>query len=265
MLGTLSKVGTAGLIALFSLSGPLPQGAEEIAALRREIDALKAQQAAMQKDLSLIKNLLQALLQQRPQAQQEQQNPLENASIAIAGRPAMGSASAKVTLVEVSDYHCPFCRRHTQQVFPQIQKDYVDTGKVRYVFVDYPIAQLHPDAAKAHEAANCAGEQGKFWEMHRSLFTNPPARDQAQFAVQAKAVGIDVNRFTACLGSGKYATPVRESVERIQDLGISGTPTTLVGLTPAGGGPMKIAKVVVGAQSYQAFRATIDAVLSEAK
>jgi protein-disulfide isomerase len=177
----------------------------------------------------------------------------------------MGSASAKVTLVEVSDYHCPFCRRHTQQVFPQIQKDYVDTGKIRYVFIDYPIAQLHPDAHKAHEAANCAGEQGKFWEMHRSLFANPPARDAAQFTAQARAIGADVAKFSACLTGGKYGAPVRETVEQIQGLGIGGTPTTLVGITPSPGAPMKIAKVVVGAQPYQSFRTAIDAILSDAK
>ena len=99
-------------------------------------------------------------------------------------------------MVEVSDYHCPFCRRHTLTTQPQIDAEYINTGKLRYVFIDYPIDQLHPDAFKAHEAANCAGEQGKYWEMHAKLFESPPTRDGAQLVpqlvAQAQAVGLDV-------------------------------------------------------------------------
>ena len=100
-----------------------------------------------------------------------------NKQIAIAGEPTKGNATAKVTVVEVSDYHCPFCRRQVLQTLPQLLAEYVNTGKVQYVFVDYPIAQLHPDAFKSHEAAACAGDQDKYWQMHDLLFTNSPARD----------------------------------------------------------------------------------------
>ena len=82
-------------------------------------------------------------------------------------------ASAPLTIVEVSDYHCPFCRRHRQQTQPQLEADYVASGKARYAFIDFPIEQLHPGAFRAHEAANCAGEQGKYWEMNAKLFAEP--------------------------------------------------------------------------------------------
>ena len=101
-------------------------------------------------------------------------------------------------MVEVSDYHCPFCRRHTLTTQPQIDAEYINTGKLRYVFIDYPIDQLHPEAFKAHEAANCAGDQGKYWEMHAKLFEQPPPRDSAQLGPllvsQAQAVGLDAGQ-----------------------------------------------------------------------
>jgi protein-disulfide isomerase len=252
------KVATITLVAVFSLSPPIEQDA---ASLKREIDALKAQQAEMQKDLDAIRMFLQQMLVEKAQA------AMINAPIAVAGEPARGSASAKVMLIEVSDYHCPYCRRHTLSTQPQIEKEYIATGKLRYVFIDYPIDQLHPDAFKAHEAANCAGDQGKYWEMHAKLFEQPPPRDSGQLKPQivahASAIGLDLPKFHQCFEGGKYATPVRDNVGRMQELGVDSTPTFLLGLTPAPGQPMKVAKVVRGAVPFAQFKAAIDQLLSQ--
>jgi protein-disulfide isomerase len=223
---------------------------------------LKASQAAMQRDLQAIKNLLQGLQQQQRQAQGPEL-PVVGATIAIAGRPTLGSPSAKITLVEVSDYHCPFCRRNTQQTFPQIDAEYIKTGKARYVFADYPIAQLHPDAAKSHEAADCAGDQGKYWEMHGTLFSAAPAHDTATLSSEASSIGLDVTKFKACLASGQHAARIQDSVAQMQKLGIGGTPATLIGLTPAPGAPMTIVGYVYGAKPYPEFKKEIDAALSK--
>ena len=249
-----SKIATVAVVALFSLSPPIEQ---DVAALKREIDALKAQQAAMQKDLEAIKAFLQQLLRQ------PEEDKLTNASISIAGEPSKGPSTAKVTLVEVSDYRCPFCRRHMQTTQPQIDAEYINSGKIQYVFVDYPIEQLHPDAFKAHEAANCAGDQGKYWQMHAKLFATP-TRDPAQLVQQAQELGMDGGKIKACLDGGKYAKPVRESVSRMEQLGVNSTPTFLVGLTPAPGQPMKIAKVVKGAHPFSEFKKAIDSLLTPA-
>ena len=114
-------------------------------------------------------------------------------------------------------------------------KEYVNSGKARYVFVDYPIAQLHPDAFKSHEAANCAGDQGKYWQMHESLFANAPVqgRGAAHRTRQTKTIGLDVGKFSACMSSGRHAVAIRDSIERMQELGVGGTPLTLIGITPA--------------------------------
>jgi protein-disulfide isomerase len=259
------RLASVTVLALLSLSPPQNQS-EEIAALRREVQALKAQQTAMERDLQAIKSLLQGLAQPRGQA--EPQDSFVNKSIVLTNEPTKGNAAAKVTLVEVSDYHCPFCRRQTLQTMPQVMADYVNTGKVRYVFVDYPIAQLHPDAFKSHEAAACAGDQGKYWQMHDLLFTNAPSRDASQLAANAGTLGVDAKKFEACLNGGNggtHAPAIRESIVRMQQLGVGGTPLVLIGLTPAPGSPMKVISSVYGAQPYPAFKSALDTVLAQAK
>ena len=261
----LLRLTSVTVLALLSLSPPQSQS-DEIAALRREVQSLKAQQQAMERDLQAIKSLLQGLAGQRAQAPDA--DSFVNKSIALDGEPTRGDAAAKITVVEVSDYHCPFCRRQTLQVLPKLMAEYVNTGKVKYVFVDYPIAQLHPDAFKSHEAAACAGDQGKYWQMHDLLFTNSPARDAAQLTASANLIGVDTKKFEACLNGGNggtHAAAIRESVARMQQLGVDGTPLTLIGLTPAPGAPMKIVSSVYGAKPYPEFKAAVDAALAQAK
>jgi protein-disulfide isomerase len=249
------KLASVTLIALLSLSGPqTPQ--DEVAALRKEVETLKAQQAAIQRDLTAIKNFLQALAQ----AQQPAEAALVNKTVQVDGVPTKGAATARVMMVEVSDYHCPFCRRFRQQTQPQIDAQYIATGKLRYAFIDYPIAQLHPDAFRAHEAANCAGDQGKYWEMNGQLF-DQPARDVPSLVAQAGKVGLNTSQFKSCLEGGKYSTPVRESVSRMQTLGLDSTPTFLLGLTPSAGQPMKVLRVVKGAVPFEDFKAVLDSML----
>jgi protein-disulfide isomerase len=249
------RLAAVTILAMLSMSGPqTPQ--DEVAALRKEVEALKAQQTAMQRDLNVIKNFLQVLAQ----AQQPGEAALVDKTVQVDGVPMKGAPNAKVMMVEVSDYHCPFCRRFRQQTQPQIDTQYIETGKIRYAFIDYPIAQLHPDAFRAHEAANCAGEQGKYWEMNSQLFEQP-VRDVPALVAQAGKVGVNTSQFKSCLEGGKYAAPVRESISRMQALGIDSTPTFLLGVTPSPGQPMKIVKVVKGALPFADFQAALDSML----
>lgn len=259
----LLKLTSVTILALLSLSPPQSQG-DEIAALRREVQTLKTQQQQMARDLDTIKSLLQRLAQ----GGQPEGDPFVNKSIALDNEPTRGNAAAKVTLVEVSDYHCPFCKRQTLQTMPKVMAEYVNTGKVKYVFVDYPIAQLHPDAFKSHEAAACAGDQGKYWQMHDLLFTNSVARDASQLSANANMVGVDMKQFEACLNGGNgspHAAAIRQSIERMQGLGVAGTPLVLIGMTPAPGSPMKIVSYVYGAKPFPEFKSALDAALAQAK
>jgi protein-disulfide isomerase len=253
------KISAITVLALLSLSPPQSQ-ADEIAALKQQIQELQTHQTSMERDLQAIKSILQEA-QARQQAQAPAGDPFVSKTIAIANEPTRGNAAAKITIVEVSDYHCPFCRRQTLQTLPQLMTDYVNSGKVKYVFVDYPIAQLHPDAFQSHEAADCAGDQGKYWQMHDSLFANPPAKDDAALTALARAIGANTASFTACLASGRHAAPVQASVARMEQLGIGGTPMTLIGLTPAPGQPMKVVSFVYGARPYADFKAAIEQLL----
>ena len=160
---------TAPFLFLFlACSQSSAQSPRETEALRKEIEALKAQQAEMQKSLEEIRDFLRSATGGRFGAPS-----LLNTTFDISGLPNRGDTKAPITLIEVSDYHCPFCRRHVQQTQPRIYSELVDKGKVRHVFVHYPIAQLHPDAHRSHEAALCASNHGKFWEMHAKLFDTP--------------------------------------------------------------------------------------------
>jgi protein-disulfide isomerase len=230
------------------------QSGKEAESLRKEIEALKAQQAEMQKSLDEVREFLEKATGGRFGTPS-----LVNSMFDVSGAPANGRPLAPVTIIEVSDYHCPFCRRHVQQTQPRLYSEYVDTGKVRHVFIHYPIAQLHPDAYKSHEAAMCAADQGKFWDLHRKLFESP-VKTPEELTALAQSAGLDAGAFRGCLDSGKYAKAVQESVERIQKLNISGTPMFLIGRTPKGSDPVKIERVIEGAQQFETFKTVIDEV-----
>ena len=240
-------------VACSSSSAQAPKDTET---LSKEVEKLKAEQAELQKSLDEVREFLRAATGGRFGAPS-----LVNSTFDISGQAAYGEASAPITIVEISDYHCPFCRRHVQQTQPQLYADYVKTGKARHVFVHYPIAQLHPEAHKSHEAASCAGDQGKFWEMHLKLF-EAPAKGTDQLAALAQSIGLDAQAFRTCLEGGKYTQAVKESVKRVQALNIGGTPMFLIGRTAPGGTSLTVEKVIEGAQPYEAFRAALDDVAS---
>lgn len=243
------------LLIVLGCGNSSAQSPKEAEALKKEVEALKASQAEMQKSLDEIREFLKAATGGRFGSPS-----LQGASVEIAGAPVNGPATAPVTIVEISDYHCPFCRRHVQQTQPQLYSDYVRPGKVRHVFLHYPIEQLHPDAYRSHEAASCAADQGKFWDLHTKLFEKP-VRTIEELVPLAQSAGLDADAFRACLDSGKHAQAVKDSVARIQKLGISGTPAFLIGRTPSSG-PMKVSKVVEGAQPFSVFKTALDEALA---
>jgi protein-disulfide isomerase len=241
------------LFLFLACSRPSAQAPKDAESLRKEIDTLKAQQAEMQKSLDEIREFLKQVTGGRFGAPS-----LVNSTFDTAGAPVKGNANAPVTLIEISDYHCPFCRRHVQQTQPKLYSEFVDQGKIRHVFIHYPIAQLHPDAYRSHEAALCAADQGKFWELHTKLF-DTPLKTADQLTGLAQSAGLDTTAFRACLDSNKHAKNVQESVARISKLNINGTPMFLVGRTSADG-KIKVAKTIEGAQPFEAFKMVIDEV-----
>ena len=233
-----------------------------MSALSAEVQALKAGQKAIQEELRTIKQLLTNL--RRPQQPQAAVRDI-NATLDVGSDPFQGSPEARVTLVEFSDYQCPYCGRHTKTVLPQLVKNYVETGKVRYVLRDFPL-HFHQYAAKAHEAAHCAGEQEKYWEMHQQLFGNQGALQREKLPRYAEAAGVtDLAGFQDCLDSGKYAARTKQSLADGAKAGVSGTPSFVLGLTQPDGSTVKLVKFIRGAQAYQVFQKAIDDLISSQK
>jgi protein-disulfide isomerase len=227
--------------------------------LKKDIEALKEGQQAIQKDLQEIKKLLAA----RPAAPGTGVDQAMNAIVETAGDPTKGNKNAKLTVVEFSEYQCPFCGRHVRDTVPTIDKDYIQTGKVRYVFRDLPLESIHKNAFKAAEAAQCAGEQGKYWEMHDRLFANQQSLEATMLPAHAQAIGVDPKKFQACLDSGKFATDIRKDIADANKIGITGTPTTVIGLTQPNDSKIKVVKVIRGAQPLATFKETLDTLYAE--
>ena len=252
-------IGTLLALALLALGEPpgvLAQAGTEV--LRKEIEDLKAEQAAVRRELAEIKELLR-----RGQASPQNTAPPRDLLVSVLGAPAMGGRTARLTLVEFSDYQCPFCRQHSTQVLPELAREYVKTGKVRYVFRDFPIASLHPQANRLHEAAHCAGDQGKYWEMHDRLFADPQRAEANDLVAHGRALGLDVHRFERCLADEVYAARVRQGVADGEKARVRGTPTFFLGLTEPDDAPIRPQRLLVGAQPYAAFKQAIDGLLAE--
>jgi len=163
--------------------------------------------------------------------------------------PVLGNAKAPVTIVEFSDFQCPFCLR-AAPTLKRLRETYGD--KVRVIWKDFPLTQIHPQAFKAAEAGHCAAEQDKFWPYHDKLFGNQQALQPEFLKQYAKEAGMDAAKFDGCLDSSKYAERVRDSVAAGSRVGVSSTPTTFVN-----------GRMLEGAQPYEAFAAVIDEELAK--
>jgi protein-disulfide isomerase len=157
--------------------------------------------------------------------------------------PVRGNPAAGVTIIEFSDFQCPFCAR-VNPTLAKIRETYGD--KVRIIFKDFPLPN-HPQAPKAAEAAHCAAEQGKFWEMHDVMFANQRALEVPALKQSAAGLGLDTAKFNRCLDSGQYASKVAAGASQGDKLGVNSTPTLYINGRP-----------VIGAQPFEVFRAAIE-------
>ena len=161
-----------------------------------------------------------------------------------------GSENAPVTIVEFTDYQCPFCERHFTGTQPQIEQDYIDTGKVRYLIRDMPLP-IHPNAPAAAYAARCAADQGKYWEMHDLLFQKQTEWSSGNtdelFSGYAGDVGLSVNSFTTCLADGRHKKAVDADMALAQKVGVGGTPAFVINK-----------ELIIGAQPFTVFQQAIE-------
>ena len=173
----------------------------------------------------------------------------------------VGRADAPVTIVEFSDLQCPHCARNALDTFPEIKRNYIDTGKVRYVARDFPLA-MHPFAMPAAIATRCAGGQGKFWEYRHALFERQNELGTAPYDALAAQLGLDVPRFAECQKDPAQVAAVRADMALAGSNRVSSTPTFLLGRVVDG----KLeGEGFAGAKPYADFAARIDAALAAGK
>jgi protein-disulfide isomerase len=164
-----------------------------------------------------------------------------------------------VALVEFTDYQCPFCGRFARDTAPEIDKKFVETGRIRYIVFNYPLEGIHPRARKAGVAAECAARQGRYWEMHQLLFNNPEAFGDDQALMRSGDVlGLNRDAFNQCL-QGEANAQVTADMEEARRLGIRSTPTFFVG-TVQPNGSIQLTKRVNGAAPFEIFQKAVDAV-----
>lgn len=185
----------------------------------------------------------------------------ERVEVSIDDDPVLGEKDAPVTIIEFSDYQCPFCRKFWQDTFPSLKREYIETGKVRFVYRDFPL-NFHPSAIPAAEAANCAREKGgdaAYFKMHDKIFEEQNILDggsvssTVQFSTEdlkrwAKDIGYNID---SCLNGGKYVSEIQKDLQEGSAVGVQGTPGFFINGQP-----------LSGAQPYSVFKQMIDAELS---
>ncbi len=200
--------------------------------------------------------------------QQPVQQPSGPVKVSIDDDAVLGDKNAPVTLIEFSDYECPFCKRHYTDVYPQIKKDYIDTGKLKMVFKDYIAVPSHnPLATLEAMAAECSREQGGdaiYFKYHDEIFKRSTSGGNGlasgQLSIIANDLGLNATQLQKCLDSNKYKEEVGKDLADGQKVGVSGTPSFFVGKSTQSG--VILGTIIVGAQPYSAFKTAIDQALS---
>jgi len=222
-------------------------------------DGISSQQAA--DILQELKQIRQLLEKQQVQAQAPAAAPApQRVQVKLGREFALGRADAPVTIVEFNDLQCPFCARFQASTFPEIRKNYIDTGKVRFINRDMPLEEIHPQAMRSAQAARCGAEQNKYWEVAAKLIENSASLSPQSIDQYAKQAGVDPVAFQTCMESGRHLDAIRESAAAARALGVSGTPSFVIGRVS---GDTLDGQVYVGALPYSSFEAAIKTLLPQ--
>ncbi len=212
---------------------------------------------AILRELRSIRSLLQ---KQQAQSKSNRRAPPANATIKLGDHPSLGQVDAPVLMVEFTDYQCPYCKRFHDITLPEIQKKYIDTGKLRYVTLDLPL-KFHQQARPAAEAARCAGEQNKFWPMRKILFGNPRALDKKSLLGYAGDLALDINAFKSCLEDNRHEQGIQSDIKIARSAGFTGTPSFVIGRNVKG---QMSGATLIGAKPFTEFERYIQKHLPKA-
>lgn len=220
----------------------------------------KEQGSAILEELKSIRQELNQIKQKglTARAPAKQARP-KTASVTTQGNPMLGDEKAPVTIVEFTDYQCPFCQGFYSRAYKELKKQYVDTGKLRFVLRDLPLPN-HQYAKPAAIASHCAGEQNKFWEMHDALFEGGGKLNPDDILGYATAIGLQEEPFKTCLTSGKFNNDIKKDVQDARNAGIRGTPAFVVGQTTE---DRVSGTLIAGTRPFSAFKSEIDKLISQ--
>ena len=228
---------------------------------RSEPGAINKEQAdAIISELKQIRQLLEKQQAQlaRLAAPQPADAPPQRVQMSVAGGwYSVGRADAPVTIVEFADYQCPFCKRFHANTYAELKRNYIDTGKVRFVSRDLPL-EFHPFAFKAAEAVRCAGDQGKYWELRDALYFSAAPPNDEVIKKSVEDLSLDATSFQACLSAEKYKAEVQKDAADADSLHLNGTPSFVLGKTA---GDKLDGVVLVGALPFASFDAAIQKAL----
>ncbi len=230
---------TITLGAAMAITGARAQGGEP-GITRQQADQIL-------EELRQIRQLLEKQ-QARPAAPAED-GPTRAKLADLAGVHMLGSVDAPLTIVEFTDYQCPFCQRFHVASFPEIKKNYIDTGKARFFSKDLPL-DFHSNAMRAAQAARCAGDQNKFWELRDVMGKNPDKLDIDHIVGFAGELHLDSKALRDCVETGKYKEKVQSDVLEAMKVGATGTPTFVLGKSIPDGVD---GELIMGAMPYQVF------------
>ena len=229
------------------------------ASLQQQIDQLKEVQERILREMAEIRKSLQ----EKPGRVEAQARPAMSTPVPVNvhGEPFRGNSRARVAIMEYSDFECSFCAKYVREIYPRIHKDYVESGQIKYFFRDLP-APGETNAWLKARAARCAGEQGKFWEAHDRLFALQTESAGQDLGLHAQALGLNVEKFNACLASDRYSESIRMSIAAAKRAGIYGTPAFLIGTVSEDGDFFRTTKVLVGGESFEAIKSAVDELLA---
>lgn len=229
---------------------------------------LAAQMIAMQQDIHLLRQDMAAVRQAVTEMHRNTlapplSPPAQPVAIDVrleADSPVLGDPEATVAIVEFSDFQCPYCRRYQVQIFPKIKQRYIDKGKLRYVFRDFPM-DFHPQARAAAMAAKCAARQGKFPEFKEALFQNQRQLDSGLYPKLAATIGLETSDYERCLQDAVLQQEIDRDLQYGQSIGVNGTPTFFIGRVD--GNTLVKSRRIIGSQPLASFTSAIDALLAD--
>jgi len=258
------KVAVAGIAIVVALAPQRVTGQDvtDAQSVLRRVELLEATQLRMLRELESISTQLAEGRKAAPAGPLRVSPPppaIPSSVQSIADAAMKGSPDASVVLIEYADFQCPYCGQFARQILPEIEKRYVSTGKLRVVFKHMPLQEIHPQAVMAAETAECARQQGKFWQVHDALFADQRL-DETSLVEKARTSGISVQQFSECVrGSG--GDKVKQDLAAARALALAVTPTFLLGHDV--GGAVKVAQILTGVRGLDVFTNAIESLLND--